>query len=1015
MASLPTAPPVVAVVVTCDPGPWFDEALAALGCQDYANLSVLVVDSGSSVDPSPRVAAALPNAFVQRLSKRVDFGVAANEALDVVEGASFFLLCHDDVALDRNAVTIMVEEAFRSNAGVITPKVVEWDRPERLLAVGAGADRQGIVHPMVDPGELDQEQHDAVRDVFVAPGGATLVRADLFASIGGFAADIAQFGEDLDLSWRAQLAGGRVIAAPGARVRHLEIEKRGRRRGWTSPLERRRAAELAEQHRLRTVLTCYGRVRLLRTLPLLVLYLAGESLWALVRGHAGESGAVVRAAWRAIGKPGDLRATRRTNQRHRRVRDGDLVRLQTRGNVRLRAFIRSFFSDGPLPGIPVALGDDEADAMALTPADQVGGSGRDLSPEAAASVTSSIGRGSWRLPLGFGLALLVVLVIGSRSLFGHDLPAIGQFPTTAGGPGGWWHAWWSNTSRGGLGGSLIAAPGLALLGLAGTVFLGAVGNLQHVVVLAPLVIGPLGAYRAARWWGSLRGRVAAMVVYAIVPLPFNALAGGRWAGLLAYAAAPWTIGMIGRLSSLIPFPPTVTARLVGRLVGLGVLTAGVAAFAPSWLYVVGVIGLALFAGSLLVSPPAAAVRLVGVAVAGSLIALVLLAPWSLRVLGNGTDTFGVFPGHSVQVGLGEILRFHTGPVGAGPLGWGFLIAAALPLVIGRSWRLAWAARLWLVALACFALGWAGLRGWVPIPDPEVVLAPAAAALASAVALGAVAFELDLPGYRFGWRQAASGLAAAAVVIAAIPLVVATGGGHWKVPTSDASTALSFLSGENQGNYRVLWVGAPRALPLGSLQLSPGTAYATSFGGTPNVTYLWGSAQVGSTHRLSDALRLSAERRTTTLGQLLAPLSVRYIVVPNQTGPAGSGGVPVVVPRALLAGFSLQTDLLPVSPDTSYSVYLNAAWRSTGPPPPIHASSIHHLAQLIEVALWALAVAIVILDRRRRAVSRVVEAVQPQWFVPISQARRVDAWAAGSRSGLSSGESDYDADEVWVDD
>ncbi|MDQ2726544.1 MAG: glycosyltransferase [Actinomycetota bacterium] len=1015
MESQPTAPPVVAVVVTCDPGPWFDEALTSLGHQDYANLSVLVVDSASSVDPSARVAAALPNAFVQRLSTRVDYGVATNEALEVVEGASFFLLCHDDVALDQNAVTIMVEEAFRSNAGVITPKLVEWHRPERLLAVGAGADRQGIVHPMVEPGELDQEQHDAVRDVFVAPSGATLVRADLFASIGGFADDIAQFGEDLDLSWRVQLAGARIVAAPGARVRHLEVEKSGQRRGWTAPLDRRRAVELAEQHRLRSVLTCYGRIRLLRTLPLLVIYLAGESLWALVRGHAGEAGAVLRAAGRAVANPAILRATRQANQRHRRVRDAELARLQTRGNVRLRGFIRSFFSDGPLPGIPVALGDDEAEAMALTPADQVSGSGRDLSPETAASVTSSIGRGSWRLPVGFGLILAVILVFGSRSLLGHDLPAIGQFPTTAGGPGGWWSAWWSNTSRGGLGGSLLAAPGLALLGLAGSIFLGAVGTLQHVLVLAPLVIGPLGAYRAARWWGSLRGRVAAMVVYAIVPLPFNALAGGRWAGLLAFAAAPWTLGVIGRLSSLMPFPPSVIPRLTGRLVGLGLLTALVGAFAPSWLYVVPVIGLALFLGSLLVSPAAAAVRLVAVPVAASLIALILLAPWSLRVLGNGTDTFGVFPGPTVRQGLGEILRFHTGPVGAGALGWGFLVAAALPLVIGRSWRLAWAARLWIVALACFALAWAGLRGWIPVPDPEVVLAPAAAALASAVALGAVAFELDLPGYRFGWRQAASGLAAAAVVVAAIPMLLASGGGHWKIPSSDPGTALSFLSGQNQGNYRVLWVGAPRSLPLGSRELSTGVAYATSFGGAPNVTYLWPSAQVGSTQRIADDLGLSGQRRTTTLGRLLAPLSVRYIVIPNQTGPAGSGGAAVPVPATLLAGLSLQTDLLPVSPDTSYSVYLNAAWKPTGPPPVLHASSVHRVVEILDVVLWGAAIAVVILDRRRRAVSRVVEAVQPQWFTPISRARRIDAWTSGSRSGLSSGEADYDADEVWVDD
>ncbi|MGI8793865.1 MAG: glycosyltransferase family A protein, partial [Acidimicrobiales bacterium] len=61
------APPVVAVVVTHDPGPWFEEVLSALGAQDYPDLSVLVIDADSAEDPTARVAATLPSAFVRRI------------------------------------------------------------------------------------------------------------------------------------------------------------------------------------------------------------------------------------------------------------------------------------------------------------------------------------------------------------------------------------------------------------------------------------------------------------------------------------------------------------------------------------------------------------------------------------------------------------------------------------------------------------------------------------------------------------------------------------------------------------------------------------------------------------------------------------------------------------------------------------------------------------------------------------------------------------------------------------
>ena len=113
------------------------------------------------------------------------------------------------------------------------------------------------------------------------------------------------------------------------------------------------------------------------------------------------------------------------------------------------------------------------------------------------------------------------------------------------------------------------------------------------------------------------------------------------------------------------------------------------------------------------------------------------------------------------------MRFQTGPLGAPPIGWAFLVAAALPLLIGRGWRLAWAIRMWVVAIGCVLVAWASGLGWLPtaLRSPEVLLAPAAVALALATALGVVAFETDLPGYRFGWRQLASVVAGSAAVLA----------------------------------------------------------------------------------------------------------------------------------------------------------------------------------------------------------------------------------------------------------
>ena len=60
----------------------------------------------------------------------------------------------------------MVEEAYRSNAGIVGPKLVDYDHPDVLLEVGMAVDHYGVPFSGIEPGEVDQEQHDAVRDVF---------------------------------------------------------------------------------------------------------------------------------------------------------------------------------------------------------------------------------------------------------------------------------------------------------------------------------------------------------------------------------------------------------------------------------------------------------------------------------------------------------------------------------------------------------------------------------------------------------------------------------------------------------------------------------------------------------------------------------------------------------------------------------------------------------------------------------------------------------------------------------
>ena len=190
---------------------------------------------------------------------------------------------------------------------------------------------------------------------------------------------------------------------------------------------------------------------------------------------------------------------------------------------------------------------------------------------------------------------------------------------------------------------------------------------------------------------------------------------------------------LARATRIPPFDDDARS-LARHAVGLGLIVAGCAALVPAtaalWLFV----AVALAPASLVAGSIARSLQAVAVALGAGLIAALLCFPWTLEFVLPGSDVtsfLGVERFAARGPSLGALLRFQTGPLGAPPLGWAFIVAAALPLLIGREWRLTWAIRCWVVALACFGVAWAAGRGWIGtgLPAPDVLLAPAAIALA----------------------------------------------------------------------------------------------------------------------------------------------------------------------------------------------------------------------------------------------------------------------------------------------
>ncbi|MCU1449900.1 MAG: hypothetical protein JWP02_2070, partial [Acidimicrobiales bacterium] len=817
------------------------------------------------------------------------------EALVAVEGAAFYLFCHDDAAPDSDAIRLLVEEALRSNAGVVGPKLVQWERPERLADVGLAVNKLGAGHSVIERGELDQEQHDSVRDVFAVPGACVLVRSDLFDALGGFDPEMADHGGDVDLGWRAQVAGARVMVAPAARVRHLDVEE-------LRSVTREDQPVLEARDRVRALLKNYSLVHLVRVLPQAMLASVIDFLTGVFSGSRGRARAPVSAWTWNLRRLGELRSLRRRVQHARLVPDSDVRRLQVRGTAR-----RSVSGD-------VELGEREG---------AISSAGRSVA-EAFEGATARQAVIVWSL-------LAVLLLAGSRHLVGGRFPSVGQLAAFPHRATLTLHNFLAGLRVTGLGTDAPVATAPGFLGLGGLTLLGDMGLLQRLLVLGAWPLGAIGAWRWTRPLESTRARLVATVVYVSIPLAADSLARGRWPGLVTYAAAPWLLGALLSATGLEPWGSTQpTRRLLPLVVRTGVVLAVAGAFVPSLAAVAVAVALGLVLGSLLVGGAGAALRSLAVAAGGVLLAAALLFPWSLHFVLPGAEWAafaGAAPAPAHAAGFGALLRFHVGPVGGAPLGWGFAIAAALPLLVGRGWRLAWAVRLWAVALTCIAISWAAGRGWIlsGVQLRDAMLGPAALALAGAAALGMLAFETDLVRYRFGWRQAASVVAGGAAILGVLALLPAAASGRWYAPTNDIARSAAWMRAEPGGSFRVLWVGDPDVLPGTGWRLGPGLAYATSRNGPPDASELWPGSSAGATRRLAAALGVARQGRTTRLGHLLAPMSVRYVAVPQRLVPGSTGSQTYPVAADVLAGLAAQLDLRELPSDPALVVYENTAW------------------------------------------------------------------------------------------
>ena len=350
--------PVLAVLVCHDGEFWLPTALDSLARLTRRPRWVIAVDTGSTDGTSGLLAASNQVDVVLRMPRDTGFAEAVHTAVDDAdrrwgrnaEGAGpsgsgdWLWVLHDDAAPAPDCLEVLLSVADASpSAAVLGPLCVDWDEPRLVVEAGVSIDASGSRQTGIGADELDMGQFATNSEVLAVGSAGSLMRRREWDGLGGYDTALGLLREDVDYGWRVNRAGGLVLCAPSARLRHARaLSGRARPLDTAGVDHRYRATDRA--HGIRTFLANCSSPAFVLGLARLPVLAVLRALGLLLVRRARAAGAELAGLSRVLGSgPGiaDLADARRRRSTGATNLPRELRGLLTSRTTRLRNAVRS--------------------------------------------------------------------------------------------------------------------------------------------------------------------------------------------------------------------------------------------------------------------------------------------------------------------------------------------------------------------------------------------------------------------------------------------------------------------------------------------------------------------------------------------------------------------------------------------------------------------------------------------------------------------------------------------------
>lgn len=221
------SPKVAIVILNYNGRHHLDTFLPSVLASTYPNKRVIVADNASVDDSMQLVKEKYPEVACFYNSTNEGFAGGYNWALKLVE-ADYYVLLNSDVKVTPNWIEPVIELMEKdARIAACQPKLLSYNEPHLFEYAGAaGGWIDALGYPfsrgrVFDVCEPDTGQYNDPQPVFWASGAAMFIKAKLYHEMGGLDNTFFAHQEEIDLCWRLQRAGYRIMSCPASVVYHV--------------------------------------------------------------------------------------------------------------------------------------------------------------------------------------------------------------------------------------------------------------------------------------------------------------------------------------------------------------------------------------------------------------------------------------------------------------------------------------------------------------------------------------------------------------------------------------------------------------------------------------------------------------------------------------------------------------------------------------------------------------------------------------------------------------------------